>query len=224
MLSNDDHPGLFTFLVGLIVIVFVGVGLSMLVDRRFKYSKKASVTAREVDAVGLELERLERQWREASDQLSKVAPERQRILDASETAREAFENRKPRIAELMESSGKIQVSIKDLESEFADYREKYRSSARAAAEGEELGDLSIPGGRIYQDAVITRVTDVGLEIRHKDGFARVQAPDLDRKLRDRFQWDDEKRRAKLDEEIANRRLLSQKTVTENTSDVPLGVN
>jgi hypothetical protein len=42
MLSSDDHPGLFTFMVGLIVIVFVAVGMSMVVDKKFSFSKNSN--------------------------------------------------------------------------------------------------------------------------------------------------------------------------------------
>jgi hypothetical protein len=69
--------------------------------------------------------------------------------------------------------------------------------------GQSLGNLSLRGGREYRQAVISRVTDVGLEIRHEHGIARIQAPDLDASMQDRFQWNDEERRARLAAEKAD---------------------
>ncbi len=103
----------------------------------------------------------------------------------------------------------IRNEVSQLDKEFAGYRGKYRDQARAAAAGEELGELKIRGGRVYHQVVISRVTDVGMEIRHEHGFARLHAPDLDPSFQSRFQWCDEERRAKLAEERANRDAVGQ---------------
>jgi hypothetical protein len=66
-----------------------------------------------------------------------------------------------------------------------------------------LGNLKVRNGREYLQATILRVTDVGLEIRHEDGIARIQAPDLDSKWQDRFQWKDDERRKVLAAERDN---------------------
>jgi hypothetical protein len=49
--------------------------------------------------------------------------------------------------------------------------------------------LTTRDGREYLQAVISRVTDVGLEIRHEHGTARIQAADLDASYQERFQWE-----------------------------------
>jgi hypothetical protein len=67
--------------------------------------------------------------------------------------------------------------------------------------GQSLGNLIVRGGREYRKAVIVGVTDVGLEISHEEGRARVQAPDLNPALQERFQWDDEERRTLLKQEL-----------------------
>jgi hypothetical protein len=99
-------------------------------------------------------------------------------------------------------------SISKLEAGFLRCRAVYRRKAWSAAVGEELGSLTLRSGRQYQDAVITRVTEVGLEIRHTDGIARIQPPDLDPKMQDRFQWSDEDRRKVLNEELINLERVS----------------
>ena len=54
---------------------------------------------------------------------------------------------------------------------------------------------------------------MGLEIRHQHGFARIHAPDLGPDWQDRFQWDDEERRARLKEEAAARERMSASRVS-----------
>ena len=39
MISADDNPGLFYFMVGMVVLVMAGVGLSIMIDKRFSFSK-----------------------------------------------------------------------------------------------------------------------------------------------------------------------------------------
>ena len=46
-----------------------------------------------------------------------------------------------------------------------------------------VGTLKGRGGREYPQAVIEPITDVGLEIDYAGGMARIQAPDLVKRLR-----------------------------------------
>ena len=85
-----------------------------------------------------------------------------------------------------------------------------------------LDTLTIRGGRAYQQATIARVTDVGLEIRHEHGIARIQAPDLDSKLQDRFQWSGEERRSRLEEERENHEGEAAKEAAGETDGIGSG--
>ncbi len=190
-------------MAGIVVLVMAGIGLSIVVDRRMKFSS-GSVGVRNEIALGvLEL-----------DGLSARHAERSRLLSLQESKRHGeslnregrlrgaeslFERRKT----LEDSRIQLLDSVSKLEAGFLRCRADYRRKAWAAAVGEEMGNLTLRSGRKYQDAVITRVTDVGLEIRHADGIARIQAPDLDPKMQDRFQWSDEDRRKVLNEELIN---------------------
>jgi hypothetical protein len=51
-------------------------------------------------------------------------------------------------------------------------------ATRAAATGREFAKFTGARGRTYENAVITRVTDVGVEFRHATGTARLAAADL----------------------------------------------
>ncbi len=203
MLSAEDHPGVFTFMVGMIVVVMAAVGLSIMADKYRVFSGGAGELQREIGANATEI-----------PELSARIDEQRRLLEDSGTGLhkgskahrelsaqlEILLRRQPA---LEKSRLQIRESITALEGEFSRYRADYRRKTRAAAIGESLGTLTARSGRAFQQATITRVTDVGLEIRHEHGIARIQAPELDSKLQNRFQWSDEERRSRLEEEREN---------------------
>lgn len=202
MLSSDDNSGLFTFMVGLIIIVFAGIALSMMVDRKFSFSKRVSSLAGEIKAAGEEIDQLKDHYQESSRKLAELEPKLRTLASTRESLRSQLSEADSRNASLTASRDSLRKSIPTLSDGFSQYRKKYRESTWAAAVGQSLGNLRIRGGREYHQAVIVRVTDVGLEIRHEHGIARIQAPDLDQAFQDRFQWNDEERRARLGEEKA----------------------
>lgn len=209
MLSSDDHPGLFTFMVGLIIVVFVGVGLSMMVDRKFSFSKRFSALESGFKAGEVELEQLKLVQQEVAANLADLEPARRAGAATREAFRREISELGSRRVSLIASRDGLGKSISALKKEFSQYAAKYREVSRTAAVGQSLGNLTVRGGREYRQAVISRVTDVGLEIRHEHGIARIQAPDLDQAMQDRFQWNDEERRARLNEEDAAREEVAR---------------
>jgi cell division protein FtsB len=225
MISSDDHPGLFTFMVGLILVVFAGVGLSLLVDRKFSFSQRVSSLAGQIESGTAELEQLKATHLELETRLTGLEPQRQQMMETQTSLARKLSSMTARRKSLTETLGNLHQGMPTLEAEFARYRSTYRDAARAAAVGESLGTLTVRGGREYHQSVINRVTEVGLEIRHENGIARVQAPDLDQAMQDRFQWNDEERRAKLNEEIAAHQALADtppqpETTTRRLIDSP----
>lgn len=108
-----------------------------------------------------------------------------------------------------------------LETDFSRRRAKYRSKTWSAAVAKYFGNFKVRNGRESLQATITRVTDVGLEIRHEGGIARIQAPDLDFKLQNRFQRIDAEMREVLEVERENREGNGHKRVMD---DFEHGVN
>jgi hypothetical protein len=203
MLSADEHPGIFTFLVGIIVLVMAGVGLSLVIDRRLDFSSEVVRNQREINHDAMELEHLQAWHDEQSCLLNESSSKRQ---IGSVTSGEGVEELKvlhQRQTVLEEMREQLRKAISSQNKDFSYCRAEYRRKTWLAAVGENLGNLKVRGGREYKQATITRVTDVGLEIRHEDGIARIQAPDLDFKLQDRFQWSDEERRQVLKKELQN---------------------
>ena len=201
MLTSDENSGAFTFLVGLIVVVMVGVGLSLMADRKFRFISSAHEIRREIEVQDREIgelaDRRDRLYRELDETTN-------RLLTGSGTLAETTalsQSTRQRLTELANNRARLLISISTIEGEFSKFRSDYRRKTWADAVGEDLGDLTIRGGRTYARATITKVTDVGLEIRHEHGIARVQGPDLTPEWQNRFQWNEEERRRRLREEM-----------------------
>ena len=203
MLSADEHPGLIYCMLGVVVIVMTAIGLSVMMEKRNVLSSGASDLS-EVLAWDREvLERLENEHAVAETRLTRDLPQRrawQEDLAQQVSGAKALVARKE---DLLGRERRLRADLAALESAFSGYRARYRNATWSGASGEKLGRIKLRGGREYLDAVIVRVTDVGLEIRHEDGFARLQAPDLSDELQTRFQWSDEERRKRLLMEFEN---------------------
>ncbi|MGL5017486.1 MAG: hypothetical protein ACRDBP_05095 [Luteolibacter sp.] len=218
MLSADDHPGLFSFMVGMIVIVMAGVALSLVVDRRLSFSSGKMRNQRELTLERAELEGLVASREERSRLLESQSAKSQtetKVFEAISGKLNALQQRRE---VLDQARGQLKGAITRLEDDFSTFRVRYRQGTWSRAPGEKLGNLVLANGREYRDAVITRVTDVGLEIRHADGIARIQAPELDRKIQDRFQWNDEERRRTLKDEHKNLQSIPETVVEKDTPD------
>jgi DNA repair exonuclease SbcCD ATPase subunit len=219
MLDNDEQSGVFTFMVGIIVLVLAGVGLSLLVDRRFSFSQGKAALETVIKANEEDLADLTARKDDLQADLERHVP--RRTGNAAELAQltTASADLGKRLDEARMQVGSLENEIPKLEEGFSHYRDQYRQSEWTRAVGESLGSLTIRGGREYRHAVIARVTDVGLEIRHEEGIARLQAPDLSAELRDRFQWDDARRTRALQEEI---RHHDEVTKTADPGEVTIG--
>lgn len=197
MLSPDDNSGVFTFLVGLIVIVMVGVGLSVVIDSRFQWNSSSKELKHQIDAYASELSNLKAYHDGQARRLQESNGKRKALLAERDQVMKNAGGHGGQSEALQVAKDSLLAEISAVENRFKDYRRQYRNSIWAASVGESLGTISISGGRDYNECSITKVTDAGLEIRHEHGFARIQAPDLSRELQDRFQWDDEERRQLL---------------------------
>lgn len=200
MRFDDDHPGLFTFLVGCVILVMAGVASSLLIDRRFGFSKGRMELQQEMDAGETELDRLQAAYQENAA-LINGNESKLRMAAANHDALlrqvRALDQRR---TTLMADQQDLQTSIQAIKQEYLRYKEKHLAKAWAEAVGQSLGNLKVRGGREYHNAVIVEVDPVGLQISHEEGRARVPAADLDPALQDRFQWNEKERRAQLEQE------------------------
>jgi hypothetical protein len=91
----------------------------------------------------------------------------------------------------------IDLAKQDMEA----IKAEWMHSARTAATGREFAKFTGAGGRTYENAVVTRVTDVGVEFRHATGTARLAANDLTPAQHEMFG---------LDREIAGEAMRQEK--------------
>lgn len=82
--------------------------------------------------------------------------------------------------------GELKGELAELSEQLEEVRARWVRAAREAAVGRSFASFQGAGGRLYQDVVITRVTDIGIEFRHATGIARVAASDLTAQQRDGF--------------------------------------
>lgn len=220
MLSPEDHPGIFYFLVGIVVLVMTAVGLSTMIDKRFRFSSGIGEVKRDISLQAEELADLTTRRDLGSATLAEELAKRSPATAGRRETAAAMAGSAQRKSELLAERDGLRASIAAMEVAFSDYRAAYRRKTWAKAVGQEVGNLAIRGGREYRQVTITKVTDVGLEIRHEHGIARIQAPDLDSDWQDRFQWDDEERRARLKEESESLDGKPAVTGGEPTEDAP----
>lgn len=209
MLSDDNNSGILTFLVGLILVVMAAVGLSVLLESRFSFSRNTRELETVIAADKEEIARLTLRNEESQSELASAAPRLTAVENELKALRPKLRENQAKLAELTQRLEETKRSIPALGEQFEAYRKRYREQTWAEAVGQSLGDLEVRGGKVYQDARITKVTEVGLEVRHADGIARIQGPDLPEALQDRFQWNDQERMKRLQEEIAHREAMSR---------------
>lgn len=201
-LAPDDNSGIVTYLVGLTVLVLSAVGLSILVDKRFSFSSdvkdlegEISDNARVIDELTIARDRKSELLSSGDDTQVANGREYKHLKSAAKT----FEQER---GTLQNQADILNQDIAEISSSFSSYRSAYREKVWRGAIGEALGEVRLKDGRVFRDVSITKVTEVGLEVRHEHGFARLQGPDLSQELQYRFQWNDEERRQRLQQELA----------------------
>lgn len=118
--------------------------------------------------------RLENQVKLLELRLSKVEG---RDVDLSERS-EGLDREVERRALLIERAALLKDEVAELDSRFAREREELLGILRGEAVGRSFERLAGARGRTFEEVVITRVTDVGIEFRHATGSARLAAADL----------------------------------------------
>ena len=189
--GGSDRSGTFGFLAGMIVLVFTGVVLSLLVDKRLGFSSDRLTVERETEADAAKLRTLERRLSAMRSKWEKELLPRSGQEDLLRRWSAALEAETRRLAELAPRRESVEAELAALRAESADYRAAYRRQVRSAAAGERLDELKSLNGRTYRDVMIRQITADGIEFRHADGISRLGPLELDGTWRERFQWDPE---------------------------------
>lgn len=82
------------------------------------------------------------------------------------------------LALLKEKAGMLKSEVAERTAQFELERTELLRARRSEAAGKSFDRLAGASGRTFEQVVITRVTDVGIEFRHSTGSARLAASEL----------------------------------------------
>lgn len=89
---------------------------------------------------------------------------------------------------------------------FADYRQRYRDSAREAMKGREFERIELQSGEVYQQVKVTEVDAARMQIRHSGGITGLPIEQLPADLLDFLQYDEEEKAQHLADEASQRSM------------------
>jgi len=182
--TGSSLPGV---LSGLTLLIFAGIGMSTLMQRRFRSSDGNHEIREQIEARKSEIgtlqavrNRLENQF----DGEGRGTLQRARELHETETA---LRENNARLTELRRIAANLRGECDTLAGSFDQYRAAYRSHLWQTAAGEKIGVLNLANGRQFTGVSIARVTEGAMEIVHDAGRARIPAKDLAPQWSVRFQ-------------------------------------
>ncbi|BCX47022.1 hypothetical protein HAHE_09300 [Haloferula helveola] len=186
--DTDDYGGIMGILLGIIVLVFGGITVSLVIERRTEGARSGKTLeadiardANQILDLKSEIITLEKRWESnhqpnlgqdgeitaLRDELNRTVAERSKLHSDAENLRE---------------------DLADFEEDAQEYRRRYRIQARADVIGQAVEALKLPNGRSYRDVTIRKCGPEGIHIHHSGGSARVAYSDLPTEWKDRLQW------------------------------------
>lgn len=183
----QDHGWLYGGLLGIVILVFAGIILSLVIDNRTGVSSgivelQAGIRERQerLDQLVVEKTLLEQRWAERRPALHHEA----RLEDLTEFLGPC----RARHRELEASITATRGGIAALEAADHAYRIDYHRAAREALVGRDFGEFVMADGTRYAGVRVTGADDEGLSIRHAHGGAKLRYPELPTEWKERLQW------------------------------------
>jgi chromosome segregation ATPase len=188
LLTSAKGPGVIGLIMALIVLLGFGVLFMFALDEGLQGGGRslASVIRDADNQIGAAKHRIEMgqktldsvpRLRETSAELTSSSGKNKFL--ATEIAA-----KKKTITELGETMGQ-------LDDEWEDYKNQYRAYVRTNAAGTSLPELKTTDGTVFTDVEIRKVTAIGIDIRHKNGFKRIDFEELPGEMQDHYQFDKE---------------------------------
>jgi chromosome segregation ATPase len=103
----------------------------------------------------------------------------------------------------------LETDLAALKQEWEGYKNQYRAHIRAEAVGTKMPELRTADGRVYRGVVISKVTAIGIDIRHDEGLGRVNFEQLPEEIRDLYQYDENQMIAAATKEAETRAGLAR---------------
>jgi predicted nucleic acid-binding Zn-ribbon protein len=188
-LSSSRGPGVIGTVIALFVLVGFGTLYMFVFDEGLQGGqKKIEAVIRDqgiqIDSQKLQIEENQKRV-EAARQFKAVSKEADELILRGEHAAK-------RVAELEQARQAAAAEVEAANQAWAKYRDDYRASEWAAAVGEKFDEIKTPGGEVYSNAVIRKISHKGIDVLHSNGLKLIATDDLPPELKDRFQFDAEK--------------------------------
>lgn len=188
MLSSEDHPGLFTITAGVVVLVFLGVGLSLLADKRSVSGKGKEAVQREIRHADEEIAHMKADKVSQEQHIESLGRRSARAKASYTTVSAQLKEQDERLSSLLKKLDALRQEVPRIENDFEAYRAEYRNTLWTSSTGQPLGVLRTRDGKMYRQAVIRRVTSTSLDITFDQGTVSIPASNLEKLVQDRFQW------------------------------------
>lgn len=207
LLTSSRGPGVIGTLLALLVLVGFGTLYMFVFDEGLQGGGKTIEAIIRDDALTIEghkrhIENLKKQIDEGN-RLKEQALEMEQVKVRLESGEKAIKDK--------EVSKEDAIAAKDsAERAWEDYKDAYRVSEWAAAQGEELGDIRSLSGRDYKKVVIRKVEHTGIQITDETGPKSIDSDELPLELQDRFQFSQEKKA-----EVVIKRDTEFQTLSDN---------
>lgn len=176
--ANDDNAGVVGMLVGLVVVVFVAIALSLVVTKEVSLPSFSGSGLRSANGeLHAQASRLETGIETQKLLNAKAARHREQSGLRADLEKQAASAR-----EEISILGKLITSKRDAIGLIAKGREshrlKYREHVRAEALGKTYESVTTRLGKTYEDVRVTGVTPLGVSLSHRHGAVRLEYSEM----------------------------------------------
>lgn len=155
---------------------------------------------------GVPPEELNRAKQEVTELQTKLEIQRKEHRKEIDGIVERSEDKDAQIKALKDALEAIEAELETQRKEFEEYRQKFRTEARAKAPGKRLPSLVVGGGKTFNKIEIRKVTPVDISFLHEGGIATVMLDDLHPDVRDQFGYHAEEAAQYLAESKSSEKL------------------
>ncbi|MEP4078959.1 hypothetical protein [Haloferula sp.] len=201
LFTSSRGPGVIGTFMAIFVLIGFGVLYILVFDKSLQGGEKTieSVIAAETK----NLNGLKNRIASARGQIEAVKTNKKTESELEQEKLRAGHTSE-RLAELQEAASQGREKITAFEVIWDEYKQAYRVSERAAAEGEQMDELKTLSGKTYTKVKITDVDAVRMQIRHSAGITGIPFEELPLTIQDRFQFDAEEKQEMVDKEEGDR--------------------
>ena len=206
LFSSAKGPGVIGMIMALIVLIGFGLLFMFALDEGSQGGGKSLASLIRDNTASIE--HLKSSVENGNAKIAS-APQ---LKEISSKLHESNSLNKSLIARISAAKERIKVVESEMAmagEEWEDYKNEYRAHVRSKAEGTTLPELRVSDGTVYVDVDIRKVSAIGMNIRHRDGFKRIGFEELPLELQDHYQFDKDQMIAQAQREADQRHKLSK---------------